>query len=262
MRAVNLSSGSDGNLTYIESDNAKILVDIGLSCKEVEKRLSLLNLTGKDIDAIFITHEHNDHIKGLDVFASKFGTKIFAHIDGWPAIDAKLTRVSKEQKWSFTSRPFTFKDLKITSFKLPHDSACCIGYAFESENKKISILTDCGKLDNQILEIISASQLAYLESNHNIKMLKENPNYSPLLKRRILSNFGHLSNDACAAAIKYLVKTGVKQIVLSHLSRENNSPEVAYCDVTNYLKDFGIIEGVNIKIDVATINPGKIFKIL
>ena len=261
MRAVNLSSGSDGNLTYIESDNAKILVDIGLSCKEVEKRLSLLNLTGKDIDAIFITHEHADHIKGLDVFASKFNTKIFAHASGWPAIDSKLTRVKQEQKWSFTSRPFVFKDLKITAFNLPHDSACCVGYSFESDNKKISILTDCGKLDNQILEIISASQLIYLESNHNIKMLKENPNYSPLLKRRILSNYGHLSNDACAAAIKYLVKTGVKQIVLSHLSRENNSPEIAYSDVTNYLKDFGIIEGVNIKIDVATTMPGKIFKI-
>ena len=261
MKAVNLASGSDGNLTYIESGNAKILVDIGLSCKETEKRLALLGLSGDELDAILITHEHSDHIKGLDVFASKHKTSVYAHIDGWAAINAKLTKVSSTQKWSFSSAPFKVKDIVVTAFKVPHDSACCVGYTFESNGKKISITTDLGKTDETILKYISGSQLVYLEANHNVQMLKENPNYPAVLKNRILSNFGHLSNEASAKAISYLAQNGTRQIVLSHLSKENNRPDLAYSEITTHLKGLGIIEGEHIKIDVATSNPGKIFKI-
>lgn len=261
MRAVNLASGSDGNLTYIESENVKLLVDIGLSCKEVEKRLALLNVSGKDIDAILITHEHSDHIKGLDVFASKYKTKVYAHIDGWAAINAKVFRLEQSQKWSFSSAPFCVGDIIVQAFKVPHDSACCVGYTFSCNNKKISIATDLGKIDNNILSYISGSQLVYLEANHNVDMLKANPNYSNMLKHRILSNFGHLSNNSSAEAIKYLAQTGVKQVVLSHLSRENNEPQLAYEEISNILKQNGIEEGVNIKIDIASNQPGKIFKI-
>ena len=234
MRAVNLSSGSDGNLTYIESENVKLLVDIGLSCKETEKRLDLLNVSGNQIDAILITHEHSDHIKGLDVFASKYKTNVYAHIDGWPAINSKIYKIEDKQKWSFSSSPFKIGDIVVTAFKVPHDSACCVGYTFVCGGKKISIATDLGKIDKQILDIISGSQLIYLESNHNIQMLKENPHYSNILKNRIMSNYGHLSNKSSAQAIKYLSQTGVKQIVLSHLSKENNRPDIAYQEVVAY----------------------------
>ena len=261
MRAVNLSSGSDGNLTYIETDSTKILVDIGLSCKETERRLSLLGVTGSQIDAILITHEHSDHIKGLDVFASKFQTKIYAHIDGWDAINAKTNKLSSTQKYTFSETPFQIRDFTITAFKLPHDSKCCVGFSLECGTSKISIATDLGKIDQNILSKISGSQLVYLEANHNIEMLKANSNYSALLKSRILGPRGHLSNFDCAKAIAYLTQNGTRQIVLSHLSRENNKPEVAYQDVCSYLSSVGITEGVNIKIDIATIEPGKIFKI-
>lgn len=261
MRAVNLSSGSDGNLTYIESENAKILVDIGLSCKETEKRLALLGVSGDQIDAILITHEHSDHIKGLDVFASKFKTNVYAHVDGWPAISSKIYRLEAKQKWSFSECPFTIKDISITAFKVPHDSSCCVGYSFVSGNHKISIATDLGKIDNNVLKQLSNSQLVYLESNHNIEMLKNNPNYTTMLKNRIFSSRGHLSNLDSAKAISYLAQNGVKQVVLSHLSKENNRPDLAYNEVCNYLKNLGIQEGINIKIDVATTEPGKIFKI-
>ena len=129
MRAVNLASGSDGNLTYVETDNAKIVIDAGLSCKEIENRLALLNVLGSEIDAILITHEHADHIKGLDVFASKYNTKVYAHVDGWNALNSKLSRIKNEQKWSFSLAPFGVKDMLISAFKLSHDSACCVGYS-------------------------------------------------------------------------------------------------------------------------------------
>ena len=261
MRAVNLSSGSDGNLTYIETDSAKILVDIGLSCKETEKRLALLGVSGNQIDAILITHEHSDHIKGLDVFASKFNTNVYAHLDGWDAINSKIFKLKSTQKWSFSESPFKIKDLTISAFKLPHDSKCCVGFTLECGTSKISIATDLGKIDQNVLSKISGSQLVYLEANHNIEMLKANPNYSALLKSRILGPRGHLSNFDCAKAIAHLTQTGTRQIVLSHLSRENNKPEVAYQDVCSYLSSVGITEGVNIKIDIATIEPGKIFRI-
>lgn len=261
MRAVNLSSGSDGNLTYIESENAKILVDIGLSCKETEKRLALLGVSGDQIDAILITHEHSDHIKGLDVFASKFKTKVYAHIDGWNAINNKISRLESTQKWSFSECPFTIKDITATAFKLPHDSSCCVGYSFTCGSHKISIATDLGKIDENVLKQLSGSQLVYLESNHNVDMLKNNPNYTAMLKNRIFSSRGHLSNLESAKAISYLAQNGVKQVVLSHLSKENNRPDLAYTEVCNYLRNLGIQEGINIKIDVATTEPGKIFKI-
>ena len=261
MRAVNLSFGSDGNLTYIETASAKILVDIGLSCKETEKRLALLGISGSQIDAILITHEHSDHIKGLDVFASKYNTNVYAHLDGWDAINAKTFKLKSTQKWSFSETPFKVKDLNISAFKLPHDSKCCVGFSFESGTSKISIATDLGKIDQNVLSCIAGSQLVYLEANHNIEMLKANPNYSALLKSRILGPRGHLSNLDCAKAIAYLTQHGTKQIVLSHLSRENNMPEVAYSDVCSYLSSVGITEGVNVKIDIASLQPGKIFRI-
>ena len=187
MRVVNLSSGSDGNLTYVESGASKILVDAGLSCKEIELRLSLLNVKGSEIDGILVTHEHSDHIKGIDVFASKFKTKVYCYVDGVDAVLKKLFRVEKTQIVSITSAPFEIKDLTISAFKVPHDSVCCVGYSFQENEKKVSILTDLGIATDKILENVYGSQLVFLEANHDVKMLQNNINYSASLKQRILS---------------------------------------------------------------------------
>lgn len=261
MRVINLSSGSDGNLTYIETETTKILVDAGLSCKEIELRLSLLNVRGNEIDAILVTHEHSDHIKGIDVFASKFKTKIYAHIDEWPILSTKLCKINDSQKCCFSSSSFEVNDLLITGFKVTHDSVCCVGYTVENKGKKVSLLTDLGIVKQQILQYIFGSQLVYLEANHDEEMLKNNIHYPANLKRRILSNNGHLSNIASAETISILAQNGTKQIVLSHLSKENNDPILAYTTIKDYLANKGIIEGENIKIDVASTKPGKIYKI-
>lgn len=261
MKIVNLSSGSEGNLTYIETSEAKILVDAGLSCKEIELRLSLLGVSGEEIDAIIVSHEHSDHTKGIDVFCSKHNTKIYAHVDEWPALNKKLFKVNPLQKYSFTAAPFNIKDITVTAFKVPHDSVCCVGFTIENNYKKISICTDLGTISDNILQNIYGSQLVFLEANHDVQMLKNNIRYCASLKQRILSSRGHLSNLDSAKAIQQLVKNGTKRVVLSHLSKENNNATLAYETVKTILNNDGIVVGEDVEIDVASTMPSKIYKL-
>ena len=261
MRVCNLSSGSDGNLTYIETLNAKILLDAGLSASEITKRLALLRVTPEEIDAILITHEHCDHIKGLDVFASKYHTKVYVHNKGLWALKSKLKKCDQIQFMPFDDMDFYIKDLLISNFPLSHDAEYCSGYSFKEKTKKVSILTDLGYTTSDILSKISGSVLVYIEANHDIDMLKNNPSYPLVLKQRILGKRGHLSNVACAEAVEYLARTGTKQVMLAHLSRDNNTPELAYGTVCAYLKEHGIEEGKNIKIATASIYPSFVFNI-
>ncbi|MBE7074973.1 MAG: MBL fold metallo-hydrolase [Clostridiales bacterium] len=261
MRICNLGSGSDGNLTYIETLNSKVLLDVGLSCSEIIRRLSLLNVQPQEIDAILITHEHVDHIKGLDVFASKYHTKVYVHNKGLWAVKAKLKKSEQITFVPFDDLDFFIKDLKISNFPLSHDSEYCSGYTFLENTKKVSILTDLGYTNAEVLSKIQGSVLVYLEANHDIDMLNNNPSYPLQLKHRILGKRGHLSNLAAAQVIEQLAYTGTKQIMLSHLSRENNSPEIAYGTICAYLKERGIEEGKHIKIATTSIYPSYVFNI-
>lgn len=261
MRVCNLSSGSEGNCTYIETDKVKILVDIGLSCAEVCKRLRVLNVDPKDINAILISHEHSDHIKGLDVFASKYNVKVYVHSNGVGAVYSKMHKLSAKQLYSFGDFSFTLEDLIIDNVSLPHDAIHCSGFIFENNKRKISIITDLGHTTDVILNKISGSSLVYLECNHDVDMLKQNPKYTLSLKARILGKNGHLSNLDCAKAVEYLVRTGTRQIMLSHISRQNNTQSLAYSSVCNYLKTKGIIDGEHVKISTTSINMSTIFKL-
>ena len=259
MKVCNLSSGSDGNATYIEGTHAKILVDAGLSCKELESRLALLKVAPEEIDAILITHEHTDHIKGLDVFVNRYRPLVFVHKDGLNALRKKLKKPLVIS--TFDDAPFLIEDLKILPIAVPHDVDRCTGYVISENEKKISIITDLGHTTNEILQNLFGSSLVFLEANHDVARLRENKNYPSYLKNRILGQNGHLSNDSCAEAIVELAKNGCRQVVLSHLSTENNTPELAYDYITKTLKKYGIIEGENIKIDVAGLVPKAIFRL-
>jgi len=259
MRVINLSSGSDGNLTYLENDGVKVLIDAGLCCSEIVKRLSLIGVSPTEIDAIFITHEHFDHTKGVDVFASKYNTPVYAHEKVWVSMDDKLRRISSLNRKAFTDN-FNFKDLTVLPVEVPHD-VVCFGYSFAKDDKKVSILTDLGHTNDRILTSIANSQLVYLESNYDRQMLINGTKYPLSLKRRIDGPNGHLSNDASAEAVEFLLATGTRQIVLSHLSKENNSPDLAYTYMCSKLRERGIEEGVDIKIDVATTQPGRFFRL-
>lgn len=261
MRVCNLSSGSDGNSTYVETDSVKVLVDIGLSASEIVKRLRLLGIEPQTIDAILISHEHSDHIKGLDIFASKYKTKVYIHEKGMGAVYAKMKKLSASQMYAFGDFSFNIGDLTVDNVTLPHDSVHCSGYILTSNQRKVSIITDLGHTSDVILNKISGSSLVYLESNHDVQMLKNNPLYPLQLKARILGKNGHLSNDACAKVCLYLAKTGTRQIMLSHLSTKNNTEQLAYNTVCSYLKENGVVEGENIKISVAKLIPTAIFNL-
>lgn len=259
MKVCNLSSGSDGNLTYIESPNAKILIDIGLTCKETELRLARLGISGDEINGIFITHEHQDHIKGLEVFANKFKTPVFVHEKGLNSLLSKIHR--NINIITFGDDDIKINDLVVSNVELPHDVVRCTGYIIKENEKKVSIITDLGHTTSKILQNILGSNLVFLEANHDPVALKENLNYPYFLKQRIGGANGHLSNEDCAKAILTLVGNGTKQVVLSHLSTENNSPEFAYNYIKEYLENYGVIEGQDICIDVATTKPKSVFVI-
>lgn len=258
MKICNLSSGSDGNLTFIESTNCKILVDIGLSCAETERRLRYLKVNPEQIDAIFISHEHSDHIKGLDVFANKYKTQVFVHEDGYNPLKSRLKKQLNIE--TFADNFFDFKDITVQTVSVPHDVERCTGYSFIENQKKVSIITDLGHTTKDLLQNLKDSNLIFLEANHDPEMLMANRNYPEILKRRILSNKGHLSNLDCAKTIKDLVNFGTRNIVLSHLSRKNNTPLLAYNFIKQFLFEAGIKVEEDIKIDVASIIPKAIYK--
>ncbi len=260
MKIINLASGSDGNMTYLESEKVKILIDIGISCAEAVKRLALINVKPNDIDVILVTHEHNDHIKGVDAFSFKFDKPVFAHRTVWENLKFKLIKTPSKNRRFFETGSFQLRDISVNAVAVPHDVPC-FGYSFENDGRKISILTDVGHTNERILDSIRGSQLVYLEANYDKTLLKEGTKYPLALKRRISGGSGHLSNDESVSLIRYLVQNGSRQIVLSHLSRENNSPDLAYSYISNKLLEFGIVEGVHVKIDVATNRPGTLFKL-
>lgn len=252
MKCVSLASGSKGNSYLIETNKSKILVDIGLTYKELCEKLDKLNVNPKNIDAVFISHEHSDHIKGLDTFLKEnTKAKIYVHNNGADAISNRLKNGLKNEV-IFYNNEFVVNDFVVSPFKLSHDSAYCSGFSFYDDKAKISIATDTGCYNQNILDSLKGSTLVYLEANHDKEMLLKNPKYPAILKRRILSDTGHLSNDASEEIIEFLTINNTQQVVLSHLSEENNSPSFAYSYIKNKLEKVGIIEGENIFIDVAT----------
>ena len=259
MRAINLASGSDGNITYIEVDDKKIILDMGLSCSETIARLEKIGVKPQEITAILVSHEHSDHMKGVDVFSSKFNTPVYAHQEVWYGLENKFHKVKVENRKIFDGQ-FEFEDLIITPVKVPHDVSC-YGFSFKQGENKISVLTDLGHINDRIMQSVRGSQLIYLEANYDKDMLMNGTKYPLTLKRRIDGPNGHLSNLASADAVEFLAKTGTRQIVLSHLSKENNSPTLAYTSICNIIKERGIIEGKNIKIDVASPNIGAFFRL-
>lgn len=251
MKVCNLGSGSKGNVTYIETKNTKILIDCGLSAKQVEVRLASIGVNPREIDAIFITHEHVDHISGLKQFVKKYTPLVFVSEKCTEAVLAKQ-EVDLKLLRPFVLQNFIFKDIEICPFELSHDSAYCVGYTMCAEGGKISIATDTGFMPLYAIETMMGSDIIYIESNYNEEiLLYVNEIYTEALKRRIMSKYGHLSNIDCADVIAKLVNGGTSQFVLSHLSDKNNTPKGAFMDVAQRLESYGIVEGYDVFLDIA-----------
>lgn len=230
MRLCSIASGSSGNCIYVGSDCAHVLIDIGISGKRMEAGLNSLDLTGRDIDGVLITHEHSDHIKGLGVIARKYGIPIYT--TGGTA-DALLRSgtMGKIPEGIFheirEDEPFFIKDLKINLFTIPHDAAQPVGYRLECGEHSVGIATDLGKYNDYIIENLQNLDALLLEANHDIRMLQVG-RYPYYLKQRIMGDRGHLSNENAGRLLCRLLHDHLKAVFLGHLSKENNYEELAY----------------------------------
>lgn len=263
MKTVSLSSGSKGNSIFVSGGGVKVLIDDGLTLINIEERLKRIGENGDDIDAILLTHEHCDHLSGVKNFLKKHkNTKIFipAFVKEM-ALDCIIALPLKQVEW-FDSSDFQVKDLQVSCFLLPHDSNYCVGYSLKCDGKKVSVATDLGFVSNDTLRSLAGSDILFLESNHDESLLRQNLKYPAKTKKRILSDNGHLSNLACGLAIVSLAPSGLKQVVLSHLSGDNNTPNLAYSTVKKILLEHGIDEGKHLCVDVAFQNEiGTIFNL-
>ena len=263
LKCCSLYSGSSGNSFFIQSDNSKILIDAGVSCKKIETALKNdFNLSLNDIDAIFVTHEHLDHSKGLNLISSKYNLPVYASSGTWSALKEKTEKISNENKKIIDlDKSFEFKDLRIFPFSTYHDAAQPCGFNIYNNNSKISIATDLGHIDDRIFKNLKDSSFIMLESNYEPNILKIS-SYPFNLKRRILSEHGHLSNGEAGETISKLMKHGLKEALLIHLSKENNVPEIAYETVIEKLKNKNCnLDNINLNIAPRD-NPSKIFNIL
>jgi len=260
-----LASGSKGNCTYVATDTDHILIDVGLSLPQIEDRLKTAEINPDEITAILITHEHTDHICGLPRFLQKYkNCTLHLHED---AIDI-VSKILHKQRFHDLDRiqafntPFLIGEIDIDYFEVPHDSKFCFGYTFESSGAKVSLATDLGHINAEIIKAMANSHIALLESNHDHGKLSANVKYPLVLKRRVSGSLGHLSNTAASLAAYELAKVNVAQIILVHLSEQNNTPNLAYTFMCDFLSRKGITEGVDISIDVAAQHQvGKLYVI-
>ncbi|MGL5649815.1 MAG: MBL fold metallo-hydrolase [Clostridium sp.] len=258
-----LYSGSSGNSIFVGNEKSKILIDAGMPGKKIDEALKRINQDPKDLKGIFITHEHSDHIKGAGIISRKYDIPIYANDKTWAAMEKSLGKV-KEHNIKVMDKRSTIilDDLEIKSFNIPHDAIAACGYTISAGNKKASIATDFGTFTEEIKDNIKESDVILIESNHDVSMLKYGP-YPYNLKRRILSEVGHLSNDDCGDAVVELIRNGLgKEIFLGHLSGTNNHPDLAYQTVITTLQEQGIKLEEDVNISMANRHePSKIIKL-
>lgn len=260
MKVCSLSSGSKGNCCYIETEQARILLDVGVGLKYLLESLKVLNVQPETIDAILITHEHSDHIKGVEAICKKFDIPIFCHLSLFNVLSNQITFCANLIK-PF-DREFFVKDLRVIPFELSHDSTSCCGYRLMDESGSASFVTDTGYLPDDAFEIIKNSSLVFLESNYDPDMLFA-CSYPIFLKKRIMGRRGHLSNLDCAKIVERLARTGTKRVVLSHISENSNTPYMAYNTVRAYLLKQGLIIDKDIKLGINEQNKiNTIYKLI
>lgn len=262
MRVCTLASGSSGNSAYIEGDGTSILIDAGLSGKAITGALDAIGVDASELDAILVTHEHTDHIKGVGVLARKYDLKVFATESTWDAILPSIGKVPEYNRSVIEEgQSLDLGGLQIEHFETSHDAVDSVGYCLFSKGVKVGIATDTGYLTDAAKKYLDGSDLLIFEANHDLHMLKTG-SYPWFLKQRILGDRGHLSNITAAHCLSSLVAGNTKGVILAHLSRENNLPELAYSTVAEVLTESGLSPGKDFALEVAPrCQPGTLWEI-
>lgn len=230
MRLCSIASGSSGNCIYVGDDHTHLLLDTGISKKRIEEGLHSLGIKGEELSAILITHEHIDHIQGLGVFSRRYEIPVYATrgtiegIRGTKSLgkmpDGLLHEIAVDQS-------FGLGDLKISPFAISHDAREPSGYRIDGGEKSVAVATDLGKYDEYTVEHLKDLNAVVLEANHDLHMLEVGP-YPYVLKRRVMGEKGHLSNESSGRLLCDILHDGLQQVILGHLSKENNYAELAY----------------------------------
>ena len=251
-RFCSLFSSSSGNCTYIGTASGGILIDAGVSAKRITNALTDRDIAPESIRAIFVTHEHSDHIKGIRVFASKFATPVFSTEGTMRGMEEAGVLTEKFAHGIIPEDGTEVGGMFVRRFKTPHDSYESCGYTVEMpDGRKIAVATDIGHMTNEIMNAVSGCDLVMIESNHDVGML-QNGDYPYYLKRRILSDTGHLCNEACGDAVAQLIRSGTTRFFLGHLSEHNNLPDLAFRTSEYALTSQGAVLGRDFKL---TVNP-------
>ncbi|MBQ7129369.1 MAG: MBL fold metallo-hydrolase [Clostridia bacterium] len=245
-----LFSGSSGNCVYIENNGTALLVDAGVSAKRICEALSERGLDIEKIKAIFVTHEHNDHATGVKVFSTRHKIPVYATAGTFKGMEEK-GYLNEKVDCNILEDETDLKNIGVKHFATSHDTYESCGYTFDLGSQKIAVCTDLGTVTEEVDSAILGSSAVVLESNHDVKMLQNNSMYPFPLKRRILSEKGHLSNTSCADESVKLIKTGAKRIILAHLSKENNLPFLASETTESMLKLCGMEKGEDYLLSVA-----------
>lgn len=250
LQMVPLFSGSKGNATYVEAGSVKLLVDAGVSAKRLDCAFAAMGVNPGELDGVLITHEHSDHINGLNIFATRHDLRVFANGPTWQAMAPAVNRLRASQRVVIdVDSDFYMGALNVETFSIPHDAACPMGYGFILDNVRGMYLTDLGCITKKLFERMLGANIILLESNHDEQMLLSG-RYPEHLKRRIYGQRGHLSNRICGEALRRLVQAGLSQAGLMHLSDENNTPALAHETVRALLAQDGIQEERDIKLIV------------
>lgn len=237
-----LASGSTGNAAVIANEEVKVLVDAGLSVKKIEQHLIELDIRCAEISAILVTHEHADHIKGLGPLARKYGIPVYANEKTWDQLIRSIGDIDDTlKKVIHTGSMLDFGKLKVESYAISHDAAEPVGFSFFQGDFKLSLATDLGYVSGKVKEKLIDSDVLVFESNHDIGMLRMG-RYPWNIKRRILSDTGHLSNEAAGEALCDLISQKTRRIYLAHLSRDHNLMDLAKLTVHNILQENGILQ--------------------
>jgi phosphoribosyl 1,2-cyclic phosphodiesterase len=254
-----LASGSSGNCQYIETKDSSLLIDAGLSGKKIQQMISSIGRDLFNLDGILVTHEHQDHIKGVGILSRRYGIPIYANEKTWEAMENCIGKISEENiKIIDSDKAFEIKDMGISPFSISHDAIDPLGYSFFNSGKKISVLTDTGMADESIEKELKGADFLMVESNHDPNMLKIG-RYPQFLKQRVLGKLGHLSNEDAGNLVKNLDLNENAQVILGHLSMENNFPELAYQTVKNVLVKAGM-EKLSIELTYRD-KPTRIYEI-
>jgi len=235
MKICNLASGSEGNVTYIETDNHKILLDVGTTVKYIKEKLSELSVAIEDIDYILITHVHDDHIKALKNFIKKYNPTICVS----PIMFSEIEDLKYYDKVLLYDEKIELDDTTIDIIKTSHDTTDARSFIIKNKNNSVAYVTDTGFLNTKFFKKLTNLNVYLFESNHDIEMLLNGP-YPKWLKDRVMGPYGHLSNKDCSVYLAKIIGPDTKKILLTHLSEKNNTPEKALSTIKETFKEYEI----------------------